>query len=171
MSDDSDLRSYTRRGALGLMGAGGVLAATETLGFSNFTRDRNLNIAVTNDLKSLLKVYVDNEDPIDGQTLIQESATVYFENQSDIELTNVEIDITNSGDSVKYNPSFTDQTDHQSPQFTIYSFSPDDMEEIEISTQGGGTADITLDISSDTLPELSIELSRSFHINNSSTPS
>ncbi|TKX40013.1 hypothetical protein [Halorubrum sp. CGM4_25_10-8A] len=165
MSDDSDLRSYTRRGALGLMGAGGVLAATETLGFSNFTRDRNLNIAVTNDLNSLLKVYVENE-AIDGQTLNKESVTVYFENQSDIELTDIEIDISNSGGgSVEYYPSFSDATD---PLFTISSLSPNATENITISTQSSGTADITLDVSSDTLPELSIELSRGFHIDNSS---
>ena len=164
MSDDSDLRSYTRRGALGLMGAGGVLAATETLGFSNFTRDRNLNIAVTNDLNSLLKVYVENE-AIDGQTLNKESVTVYFENQSDIELTDIEIDISNSGGgSVEYDPSFSDETD----PFTISSLSPDTTEHITISTQSSGTADITLVVSSDTLPDLSIELSRSFHIDNSS---
>jgi len=167
MSDDSDLRSYTRRGALGLMGAGGVLAATETLGFSNFTRDRNINIAVTNDLNSLLKVYVDDEDPIDGQRLDQESATVYFENQSDIELNTIEIDISNSGGgSVKYDPSFSGDSN----PFTIDSLPSGHRENITISTQSSGIADITLDISTDTLPDLSIELSRDFHIDNSSTP-
>jgi len=168
MSDDSDLRSYTRRGALGLMGAGGVLAATETLGFSNFTRDRNLNIAVTNDLNSLLKVSVENESTsIDGQTLDQESATVYFENQSDIELNTIEIDISNSGGgSVKYDPSFSGDSN----PFTIDSLPSGHRENITISTQSSGIADITLDISTDTLPDLSIELSRDFHIDNSSTP-
>ena len=169
MSDDSDLRSYTRRGALGLMGVGGVLAATETLGFSNLTRDRNLNIAVTNDLNSLLKVYVESE-AIDGQTLNQESVKVYFENQSDIELTDIEIDIRNSGGgSVEYDPSFSSETEETNPSFTIDSLSRGDTKNIEILTQSSGTADITLDISSDTLPELSIELSRDFHIDNSSS--
>jgi len=146
------------------MGAGGVLAATETLGFSNLTRDRNLNIAVTNDLNSLLKVYVENEKLIDGQTIKKESVTVYFENQSDIDLTDIEIDISNGG-SVEYDPSFSDAT---SPLFTISSLPSGHTENIRISTQSSGTADITLDVSSDTLPDLSIELSRSFHIDNSS---
>jgi uncharacterized membrane protein len=170
MSDDSDLRSYTRRGALGLMGAGGVLAATETFGFSNFTRDRNLNIAVTNDLKSLLKVSVENESTsIDGQTLDQESATVYFENQSDIELTNINAVIENNGEAeVNYVPS-SGFSSNGNGSFTLDSLHSGHSENIKISTQSSGTADITLEIYSDTLPELSVELSRSFHINNSST--
>ena len=169
MSDDSDIREYTRRGAVGLMGVGGVLAATETLGFSNLTRDRNLNIAVTNDLNSLLKVYVEDE-AIDGQTLNKESVTVYFVNQSDIELTDIEIDISNSGGgSVEYDPSFSSETEETNPSFTIDSLSHGDTEHITISTQSSGTADITLDVSSDTLPELSIELEREFIINNSTS--
>jgi len=144
------------------MGAGGVLAATETLGFSNLTRDRNLNIAVTNDLNSLLKVYVENE-AIDGQTLNRESVTVYFENQSDIDLKSIVIDITSSVDSVEYDPSFSDDSN---PFNT--DLSSGGKKHIKISTTSSGTADITLDISSDTLPELSIELSRDFHIHNSS---
>ncbi len=167
MSDDSDLRSYTRRGALGLMGAGGVLAATETLGFSNFTRDRNLNIAVTNDINSLLKVYVENNstnEAIDGQRLTQESATVSFKNQSDVELKDIKIAISNSGGApVEYNSSFTDNSN---PFQT--DLSPGSTRSIEILTMSSGTADITLDISTDTLPDLSIELSRDFHIDNSS---
>jgi len=162
MSDDSDLRSYTRRGALGLMGAGGVLAATETLGFSNLTRDRNLNIAVTNDLNSLLKVYVEDE-AIDGQTLNKESVTVYFENQSDIDLKSIVIDITSSVDSVEYDPSFPDDSNPFNTDLSRGS-----EKSIQISTTNSGIVDITLDISSDTLPELSIELSRDFHIDNSS---
>jgi len=146
-----------------------VLAATETLGFSNFTRDRNINIAVTNDLNSLLKVYVDDEDPIDGQRLDQESATVYFENQSDIELTNINAVIENNGEAeVNYVPS-SGFSSNGNGSFTLDSLHSGHSENIKISTQSSGTADITLEISSDTLPELSVELSRSFHINNSST--
>jgi len=144
------------------MGAGGVLAATETLGFSNLTRDRNLNIAVTNDLNSLLKVYVEDE-AIDGQTLNKESVTVYFENQSDIDLKSIVIDITSSVDSVEYDPSFPDDSNPFNTDLSRGS-----EKSIQISTTNSGIVDITLDISSDTLPELSIELSRDFHIDNSS---
>jgi len=168
MSDDSDLRSYTRRGALGLMGAGGVLAATETLGFSNLTRDRNLNIAVTNDLNSLLKVYVENENTIiDRQRIDQKSVTVYFENQSDIDLKSINVIITHSGVKVDY--TLSDGFSGENNSFILDSLSSGHTENITISTQSSGTADITLDISSDTLPELSIELERDFTINNSTS--
>ena len=167
MSDDSDLRSYTRRGALGLMGVGGVLAATETLGFSNFTRDRNLNIAVTNDLNSLLKVYVENKDSIDGQTLNQESVTVYFENQSDINLNSINVIITHNG--VKLDYTLSDGFSRGNDSFILDSLSSGHTENITISTQSSGTAEITLEVSSDTLPELSIELERDFTIENSTS--
>jgi len=150
------------------MGAGGVLAATETLGFSNLTRDRNLNIAVTNDLNSLLKVYVENENTIiDRQRIDQKSVTVYFENQSDIDLKSINVIITHSGVKVDY--TLSDGFSGENNSFILDSLSSGHTENITISTQSSGTADITLDISSDTLPELSIELERDFTINNSTS--
>ena len=57
MSDEErDLRKYSRRSAIGLMGVGGGLAATETLGFTNLTADRGVDVDVENDLNADLKI-------------------------------------------------------------------------------------------------------------------
>lgn len=58
MSDDRDWRGYTRRGALGLMGAGGAVAVSETLGFSNVTAGRGTTVDIANDGNALLQITV-----------------------------------------------------------------------------------------------------------------
>jgi hypothetical protein len=56
MSDDRDWRQYTRRGALGLMGLGGLAVASETLGFSTVTSDRGVALTVANDDSAALQI-------------------------------------------------------------------------------------------------------------------
>ena len=99
MSDDSDLRSYTRRGALGLMGAGGVLAATETLGVTNLAARRGTNIIVAKDSADAvaLKLVDDSNGSIDGVTYTlpdSDTETFTITNQSDESLSASSDDLT-----------------------------------------------------------------------------
>ena len=69
MSDEErDLRKYSRRSAIGLMGVGGGLAATETLGFTNLTADRGVNVAVADDDEAVIAV-TGEEDSKDADPL------------------------------------------------------------------------------------------------------
>ncbi|ESS02431.1 MAG: hypothetical protein A07HR67_02762 [uncultured archaeon A07HR67] len=81
MSDDRDLRSYTRRGALGLMGAGGVLAATETLGFTQLTADRGVGITVSGDNASGFKITA-NGSGLNDTTSADEILSLTFTNNT-----------------------------------------------------------------------------------------
>jgi hypothetical protein len=63
MREDRDLRTYTRRGALGLMGAGGVFAATETFGFTELTADRGVGVSVGDDADAGVKIVDNSDDP------------------------------------------------------------------------------------------------------------
>lgn len=68
MSDDRDWRQYTRRGALGLMGVGGLAVATETMGITQLRTDRDTAIDTAGDAASDvgLQVTPSNENvPID----------------------------------------------------------------------------------------------------------
>ena len=114
MSDEErDLRKYSRRSAIGLMGVGGGLAATETLGFTNLTADRGVNVDVANDLNAVLIIAVDEggngdfdeeltEDPFTGDSNVE------FVNQSDTGIEGddfdgltVEVDATDSADGTE----------------------------------------------------------------------
>jgi hypothetical protein len=70
MSDDRDWRQYTRRGALGLMGVGGLAVATETMGITQLQTDRDTAIDTAGDAASDvgLQVTDSNGDAIDDQT-------------------------------------------------------------------------------------------------------
>jgi hypothetical protein len=120
MSDDRDLRSYTRRGALGLMGAGGVLAATETLGFTQLTADRGVGITVSGDNASGFKITA-NGSGLNDTTSADETLSLTFTNNTgtnfdgnslseneglavDISASNTDVEVTD-GDG---NQSFSD---------------------------------------------------------------
>ena len=89
MSDggERDLRKYSRRAAIGLMGVGGGLAATETLGFTNLTADRGVNVGVVTDdnENATLRITAD-DDTIAGETF-DDSVQIDIENNSGSELT------------------------------------------------------------------------------------
>lgn len=69
MSDDRDLRKYTRRGALGLMGIGGIVAVSETLGFSSLGAGRGVSIGISDDDSALLEITVDGNNSVNGGAL------------------------------------------------------------------------------------------------------
>jgi hypothetical protein len=108
MSDgDSDLRKYSRRSAIGLMGIGGGLAATETLGFTRLTADRALSISIANDKNASLRITVEEgqsggyddtltDEPFSG------NSNVKFENAGNSDIT------SGSGDAITVDISSTD---------------------------------------------------------------
>ena len=97
MSDEErDLRKYSRRSAIGLMGVGGGLAATETLGFTNLTADRTVDVDVVGDDEAVLTIVGtggvnteggDNEDePLEDPDSFDEELQIDFTNQSDTDI-------------------------------------------------------------------------------------
>ena len=103
MSDEErDLRKYSRRSAIGLMGVGGGLAATETLGFTNLTADRGVNVGVVtdDDENATLRITDDtDDDPIAGKTF-DDSVQIDIENNSGSELTAEDDDLVVTVDAV-----------------------------------------------------------------------
>lgn len=97
MSDDTNRRRYTRRGALGLMGVGGVIMASETLGFTTLTAERDTNIAVKSDAHSALKLWDSDDGNVDGETFTlpgNETETFTIENQSTVSLDTLTVELT-----------------------------------------------------------------------------
>ena len=98
MREDRDLRTYTRRGALGLMGAGGVFAATETFGVTNLTAGRGTNIIVANDSADAVALeLVDSNGSIGGEIYTlpdSDTETFTITNQSGESLSSSADDLT-----------------------------------------------------------------------------
>lgn len=91
MSDDRDWRTYTRRGALGLMGIGGVVGVGETLGFTSLTNSRGVNVDVANDDQEAV-FQIEGEVDGDTDTLDGMSFDVSGNSQEDeltVKLTNL----------------------------------------------------------------------------------
>ena len=96
MSDEErDLRKYSRRSAIGLMGVGGGLAATETLGFTNVTAGRDAFIGIDDDDNAILESTgsSNSDDDVDGDplsglesTTIDDDLTIEFTNRSTVTL-------------------------------------------------------------------------------------
>jgi len=103
MSDGDGWRQYSRRGALGLMGVGGGLVVTETLGFTDVTRGRGVNVGVSEDTDALLGIEVvesgDNDGPLDDDTNYGTPLTLEFEDRSNEEITITSIDLPDGLDS------------------------------------------------------------------------
>ena len=91
---DETRNLVTRRSALGLMGIGAVGVASETLGFTQLSADRGVNVAVANDLNAVLGLEGNSsDDTVDGDPLsnleeenIEDDLTITFTNQSDVTL-------------------------------------------------------------------------------------
>ena len=117
MSDggERDLRKYSRRAAIGLMGVGGGLAATETLGFTNLTAGRGVNVDVVGDDEAVLRIVgtggvntdggSNTDEPLEDPGSFDEELRIDFENQSDTEIEgddgngDLEVTIDNQEDS------------------------------------------------------------------------
>ena len=105
MSDDGrDLRKYTRRSAIGLMGVGGGLAATETLGFTNLTAGRGVELDVTDDLNGTIGIEVKNDtsETLNSDDTFNTEIEVQFTNQGESQL-DLTVEVSNKGSDVEVN--------------------------------------------------------------------
>ena len=123
--DDRDLRTYSRRTALGLMGIGAGLAATETLGFTNVTADRGVNVGVADDADGVLGVRADedqneeNREDIDG-TFTAQQIDLVFINQSNQTIAKGDLTVEiSTDDSVDINDRDADDGDFANTDETI----------------------------------------------------
>ena len=153
MSDEErDLRKYSRRSAIGLMGVGGGLAATETLGFTNLTADRGLSVSVADDSNAALEITVDEGQEGDYNDTLEDSpftgdSNVKFENTGNEDISSEEddalvVDISETDDgSIEIRDNGVEGT------FDV-SDSPADTDE-------GATAEVDLPTSTDAILEFS----------------
>ena len=121
MSDEERaLRKYSRRSAIGLMGIGAVGVASETLGFTQLSADRGVNVAVADDADGVLGVRADetkdgdNREDIDGtfddppidlvfinqsnQTISRGDLTVEISTEDNVDVTISDADNRDNGD-------------------------------------------------------------------------
>ena len=167
MSDEErDLRKYSRRSAIGLMGVGGGLAATETLGFTNVTAGRDAFIGIDDDDNAILESTgsstsdgdVDG-DPLSGleSTTIDDDLTIEFTNRSTVTLDSgsdnltVTISETNGEElDVTSTTNFDSKSDISGNEEETYDISDnldtDDSASITLENNDGGTATIDVDV-------------------------
>ncbi|PSP98795.1 hypothetical protein BRC89_06475 [Halobacteriales archaeon QS_4_70_19] len=131
-----DRRQLTRRAALGLVAGGGLLATSETLGFSNVTADRGVSIETADDANALL-----------GFTNYEDSSKIpTFTNNADSSMS-VTLD---SERSVKFDIG-TDGTYVTPP--TTFSLAVDESKETNIRFTGecndAGSAAVSTDATLD----------------------
>jgi len=117
MSDDSDIREYTRRGALGLMGVGGVFAVTETFGFTRLTADRGVGITVSGDDASGFEITANGSELKDTTSADQTLSLTFknttgtdFDGNSLSENKGLAVEISASGTSVEVTDRGGDQS-------------------------------------------------------------
>lgn len=77
--DDKSIRKYSRRGALGLMGIGGAMAVSETIGFSNLSTKRGVSVNVVDDGVALLEITA-NGTALNNANSTDSVATIRFKN-------------------------------------------------------------------------------------------
>ena len=158
---DSDRRwrTTTRRSALGLMSVGAAFFATETLGFTQLSADRGVNVAVADDLNAALRIGVDESDDGNFSTELgggtfNGDQFVQFKNDSSEEISSLELTITKTDDggSVDIDDvsgqefGFSENTLDDDDRSITESASLDSGEEsvIEISPSGGNTLEFDL---------------------------
>lgn len=154
MSDDRDWREYTRRGALGLMGLGAGLAATETAGITSLTADRSTTLRFADDSTAMLGIEGDGKalnDPTD------DNRTSFTSSPITITLTNrlgnaipggdLEVTITNSNTSTL--------TVENASNFIANS----DTLPVDLSDSSGSSVTVTNDSQIGTTNEATFDLS------------
>ncbi|MDB9234428.1 hypothetical protein [Halorubrum ezzemoulense] len=148
MSDDRDWRQYTRRGALGLMGLGGLAVASETLGFSTVTSDRGVSLTVASDDSAALQIEGTDES---GTTDILENF-----GPENAAVPALDIDFTNDSgsDASKLNVTVSVASDSNSGveidemdfgDTSDVSVSPGDSYDGETNLNSGNTATLSID--------------------------
>ncbi len=102
MSDDRR-KTYTRRGALGLMGAGGVFTVTETFGVTRLTADRGVEVSVGSDADAGLKIYPTGDEGSVEEYTFSDPAKIEFENTtSSTDITTISCDFKDNSSNVEF---------------------------------------------------------------------
>ena len=179
MSDEErDLRKYSRRSAIGLMGVGGGLAATETLGFTNLTADRGVNGAVADDLDAALKIEVadsamgsnGNGEELEGE--FTNEVFIRFENNTgdhreiDLGGNNGEISGDDS-DKITVSDETNGDLNVDSPSFDFTLSDNEDFVEIKVAENGTSEDkldDLTLELNNVDIGGATVTLTRDFEI-------
>lgn len=146
-------KGITRRAALGLVGGGMFLQASQTFGFSNMTATRGTSVDIAEDSNALLG--------IDG--VVDTTVTPTFTNHSayDMDLTldstdSIELDVGNNGNWAAPPASF--------------SLAPGESQEVNIrfvgecTDAGAATVDVEVDLLDGTAITGGISLTRDFEI-------
>ncbi|GGL58588.1 hypothetical protein [Halocalculus aciditolerans] len=140
----TDKNSYTRRAALGLMGAGAAFAVSETSGFTQITADRSANVDVASDKNAYLKIVDKDNQVLDSSTTYESAFPVYVTNQ-----TNGALDITISSSNF-------DISDGSSS-----TVSSEGTKVASVQLESGTSTDTTGNISVSATNGLNIDLDRS----------
>ena len=172
MSDDRDWREYTRRGALGLMGVGGLAVATETMGITQLTADRGVGVSVEDDANAGVKIVNDNDGstPIENTTF-DGSALIRFENDTSRSIDNIICSLTGDTSNVNFTGSKDFGTSGELVQAEVSSSNFVVLEVNNMTTDatdGGSTESPNLEVDilfgADTVADTSLNLSRTITI-------
>lgn len=179
MSDDRDWRQYTRRSAMGLMGLGAGLATTETLGFTQLTAGRGVDLNIADDSNALLSIQGDGDSGgsgnLENKSPFDEPLTITFNNQAgtDINTDDLSVTVTNKDTSAgtitvtDFDGSTTSTIDNSGEFKTFYTGlstgettgkSLSIQTDIDDGTSPGAT--INIDVDAVFASGLSIELER-----------
>ena len=166
---DSDRRwrTTTRRSALGLMSVGAAFFATETLGFTQLSADRGVNVAVADDLNAVLGLEGDSSDgDVDEEPLsdlegenIEGDLTITFTNQSDVTLESSSDDLivtieetgNSSGLAVTETSGFDSEDDIEAGEEKTYNIDEDlsTNDDASIVLENNDTENATIDVTVD----------------------
>ena len=165
MSDEErDLRKYSRRSAIGLMGVGGGLAATETLGFTNVTAGRDAFIGIDGDGDAILESTGSSEEGgVDDEPLseledddVDDDLTIEFTNRSDVTLEAgsddlaVKINETANNKLDVSTTNFDSETDIEAGEGQTYNIDSNldtnDNASIELTNNDGDSATIDVEV-------------------------
>ena len=179
---DSDRRwrTTTRRSALGLMSVGAAFFATETLGFTQLSADRGVNVAVANDLNAALIIEAaddfnnlgsDGEELEDGD--FTDNVFIRFENNTDSQIiVGDPEDVDDTGTISNEGGDFDVNNENvnggalgvDDSNFNFELPSEGDFVDIEVTNETDETISLTLEINGGEIGDATISLTRDFDI-------
>ena len=181
MNEDKRKR-YTRRGAIGLMGVGAVGVASETLGFTNLTARRGVNVGVEGDLNADLiieaaddQVNLGGDGEELGTSTFDDEVFIRFENNTtDREIsvgdpTDGSADDTGTISDNNFNNFSVNDVDEDvqvdDPNFNFELSDSGDSVDIKVTNDTADkTISLTLEIDGGEIGDTIISLTRDFDI-------
>ena len=180
MTDSNERwRTTTRRSALGLMSVGAAFFATETLGFTQLSADRGVNVAVADDLNAALIIEAANDSTDlgnSGEVLedgdFTDNVFIRFENNTgddDREITLGDDDGEISGDdadNITVSDKTNDDLNVSGRNFGFTLTDNEDFVEIEVAEDDSSEdkLDLTLELNNVDIGGATVTLTRDFEI-------